>query len=128
MCCGIILWDFKLVLQFPPGAAIIFPSTLIHHSNIWVQRGETHVLVTQYTARVIHCWLEFPSKKSYLKSRYGYKLARSFFCSILYSIYAIFTDCILFKHSQREHQSYTLCTDSIFVGAYGTSSGKAPHP
>ncbi|KAF9076935.1 hypothetical protein BDP27DRAFT_1414065 [Rhodocollybia butyracea] len=46
----IILWDLKLVLEFPPGATIILPSALIRHSNIPIRKGETRISVTQYTA------------------------------------------------------------------------------
>lgn len=55
----IILWDFNLVFEFPPGATIILPSALVRHSNIPVQKGETRVSVTQYTAGGIRRWLEY---------------------------------------------------------------------
>ncbi|KIK56030.1 hypothetical protein GYMLUDRAFT_174872, partial [Collybiopsis luxurians FD-317 M1] len=46
----LVLWDFKVILEFPPGATILLPSALLCHSNIPVGAGETHVSVTQYTA------------------------------------------------------------------------------
>ncbi|KAF9056805.1 hypothetical protein BDP27DRAFT_1242289, partial [Rhodocollybia butyracea] len=55
----IVLWDFNLVFEFPPGATIILPSALICHSNIPVQKGEVRVSVTQYTAGGIRHWLEY---------------------------------------------------------------------
>ncbi|KAF9060902.1 hypothetical protein BDP27DRAFT_1236045 [Rhodocollybia butyracea] len=49
----IVLWDFNLVLEFPPGATIILPLALI------LQKGEKRVSVTQYTAGGIWHWLEY---------------------------------------------------------------------
>ncbi|KAJ7278649.1 hypothetical protein C8J57DRAFT_1465040 [Mycena rebaudengoi] len=49
----LILWDLKLVIRFPPGATIIIPSVLLHHSNIAIQAGETRYSFTQYTAEGI---------------------------------------------------------------------------
>ncbi|KAJ3922622.1 hypothetical protein F5877DRAFT_33291, partial [Lentinula edodes] len=55
----LILWDFKLILEFPPGATILLPSALIRHSNLPLADGETRVSVTQYTAGGIRRWLEY---------------------------------------------------------------------
>ncbi|KAJ3898951.1 hypothetical protein F5879DRAFT_994244 [Lentinula edodes] len=55
----LILWDFKLILEFPPGATILLPSALIRHSNLPLADGETRVSVTQYTAGGIRHWLEY---------------------------------------------------------------------
>ncbi|KIK52537.1 hypothetical protein GYMLUDRAFT_180009, partial [Collybiopsis luxurians FD-317 M1] len=55
----LVLWDFKVILEFPPGATILLPSALLRHSNIPVGAGETHVSVMQYTAGGIQWWLEY---------------------------------------------------------------------
>ncbi|KAF8194495.1 hypothetical protein K438DRAFT_1588236 [Mycena galopus ATCC 62051] len=45
----LILWDLKLVIEFPSGATILLPSATIEHSNIPVQKGDTRASFTQYT-------------------------------------------------------------------------------
>jgi hypothetical protein len=46
----LVLWDLKLVVEFPAGALILLPSATIAHSNIPVQEGDERVSFTQYTA------------------------------------------------------------------------------
>ncbi|KAJ7843592.1 hypothetical protein B0H13DRAFT_1648357, partial [Mycena leptocephala] len=36
----LVLWDLKLVIEFPPGALILRPSAIIAHSNIPIQAGD----------------------------------------------------------------------------------------
>jgi hypothetical protein len=45
----IILWELKLVIEFPPGALILIPSATITHSNLPVGAGEHRASFTQYT-------------------------------------------------------------------------------
>ncbi|KAJ6599944.1 hypothetical protein DFH09DRAFT_1303296 [Mycena vulgaris] len=45
----LVLWDLKLVIEFPPGATILLPSATIAHSNIPVQAGDRRASFTQYT-------------------------------------------------------------------------------
>ncbi|KAJ7168422.1 hypothetical protein C8R43DRAFT_1121577 [Mycena crocata] len=46
----LVLWDLKLVIEFPPGALILLPSATINHSNVPVQEGDKRVSFTQFTA------------------------------------------------------------------------------
>ncbi|KAF7361039.1 hypothetical protein MSAN_01134400 [Mycena sanguinolenta] len=46
----LILWDVKLIVEFPAGALILLPSATIAHSNIPVQDGEERISFTQFTA------------------------------------------------------------------------------
>ncbi|KAJ7220951.1 hypothetical protein C8J57DRAFT_1536784 [Mycena rebaudengoi] len=46
----LILWDCKLILEFPPGVTILIPSAAIFHSNIPIADGELRFSFTQYTA------------------------------------------------------------------------------
>jgi hypothetical protein len=46
----IVLWEPKLILEFPDGATILIPSATITHSNIPVQDGDVRVSFTQYCA------------------------------------------------------------------------------
>jgi hypothetical protein len=46
----LILWDLKLVIEFPSGATILIPSATISHSNVPVQQGDERASFTQFTA------------------------------------------------------------------------------
>ncbi|KAK7437701.1 hypothetical protein VKT23_018417 [Stygiomarasmius scandens] len=54
----LVLWDLKLVIEFPPGTTILIPSALLLHSNIGVRAHETRYSITQYTAGGIWRWLD----------------------------------------------------------------------
>ncbi|KAJ7021722.1 hypothetical protein C8F04DRAFT_1273387 [Mycena alexandri] len=54
----LILWDCKLILEFPPGTTILIPSAAIFHSNIPIGPGERRYPFTQYTAGGIFRWIE----------------------------------------------------------------------
>lgn len=54
----LILWDFGLVLEFPPGATILIPSAIIRHSNVAVAPTETRYSFTQYTAGALFRWVD----------------------------------------------------------------------
>ncbi|KAJ7688268.1 hypothetical protein B0H17DRAFT_938601 [Mycena rosella] len=46
----LVLWDLKLVVEFPPGALILLPSATIAHSSIPVQGDEERASFTQFRA------------------------------------------------------------------------------
>lgn len=46
----LILWDLKLVVEFPPGALILLPSATVAHSNVPVAKGEQRASFTQFSA------------------------------------------------------------------------------
>ncbi|KAF9527082.1 hypothetical protein CPB83DRAFT_429994 [Crepidotus variabilis] len=46
----LILWDLKLIIEFPPGAMVIIPSATVNHSNVPVALGQKRASITQYTA------------------------------------------------------------------------------
>ncbi|KAE9396934.1 hypothetical protein BT96DRAFT_824043, partial [Gymnopus androsaceus JB14] len=52
----LVLWNLKLVIRFPPGATILFPSALITHSNIPVQDHEQRRSIVQYSAGGLFRW------------------------------------------------------------------------
>ncbi|KAF7979793.1 hypothetical protein HWV62_40840 [Athelia sp. TMB] len=54
----LILWDLKLVIEFPPGATILIPSATVQHSNTPIQEGETRYSFTQYAAGGLFRWVE----------------------------------------------------------------------
>ncbi|KAK7461781.1 hypothetical protein VKT23_008213 [Stygiomarasmius scandens] len=46
----LILWDLKLVIEFPPGTSILIPSCYLRHSNTAVGRDKTRFSFTEYSA------------------------------------------------------------------------------
>ncbi|KAJ7689825.1 hypothetical protein B0H17DRAFT_1134760 [Mycena rosella] len=63
----LILWDCKLIIQFPPGTTILTPSTALFHSNIPIADDERCYSFTQYTAGGIFWWIENGSLQATLK-------------------------------------------------------------
>ncbi|KDQ54000.1 hypothetical protein JAAARDRAFT_698215, partial [Jaapia argillacea MUCL 33604] len=55
----LVLWDLKLVVEFPPGSTIFIPSAIIQHSNIPVAEGEVWLSYTQYTAGSVFRWVNY---------------------------------------------------------------------
>lgn len=54
----LILWDMKVVIEFPPGSTILIPSATLRHSNVPLRAGETRSSFTQYTAGGLFRWVE----------------------------------------------------------------------
>ena len=53
----LVLWDFGLVIQFPPGATALIPSALICHSNATIQPHEVRFSIVQYASGRIFRWV-----------------------------------------------------------------------
>ncbi|KAL0564975.1 hypothetical protein V5O48_017062 [Marasmius crinis-equi] len=66
----LILWDLKLVIDFPHGATIAIPSAVCMHSNIPVRPGDQRRSFTQFSAGPIFRWYEngFQTQKDFEKS------------------------------------------------------------
>ncbi|KAJ4468371.1 hypothetical protein C8J55DRAFT_409001, partial [Lentinula edodes] len=54
----LILWELKLVIDFPHAATILIPSAVITHSNTPVADRDIWTSFTQYTAGPIFRWVE----------------------------------------------------------------------
>jgi hypothetical protein len=54
----LVLWECKLVIEFPPGSTILIPSAIITHSNVAIQAGEKRYSVTQYAAGALFRWVD----------------------------------------------------------------------
>ncbi|KAJ6501540.1 hypothetical protein C8R47DRAFT_969839, partial [Mycena vitilis] len=54
----LVLWDLKLVVEFPAGALILLPSATIAHSNVPVQADEERLSFTQFSAGGIFRYLD----------------------------------------------------------------------
>ncbi|KAJ6512807.1 hypothetical protein C8R45DRAFT_813029, partial [Mycena sanguinolenta] len=63
----LVLWDCKLIIEFPPGCTILIPSTAILHLNIPIGLGEHRYSFTQYMAGGVFQWVEwgFKSEEEY---------------------------------------------------------------
>ncbi|KAJ8488860.1 hypothetical protein ONZ45_g13805 [Pleurotus djamor] len=61
----LVLWDLRLVIEFPPGCTILIPSAVLHHSNTPIHTSETRYSVTQYTSGELFRWVHngFKMKK-----------------------------------------------------------------
>jgi len=55
----LVLWELKLILEFPPGATILIPSAAISHCNTSIQEGETRYSITQYCAGGLMRWVSY---------------------------------------------------------------------
>ncbi|KAK0448256.1 uncharacterized protein EV420DRAFT_1275821, partial [Desarmillaria tabescens] len=53
----LILWDLKLVIEFPAGTCIMLPSALIEHSNVPIQPDENRISFTQYSVAGLFRWV-----------------------------------------------------------------------
>ncbi|KAJ3727518.1 hypothetical protein C8R42DRAFT_573008, partial [Lentinula raphanica] len=64
----LVLWDLGLVIRFPPGSTILFPSALITHSTLPIQAHETRYAILQYSSGGLFRWREngFKSDKAVL--------------------------------------------------------------
>ncbi|PBK66190.1 hypothetical protein ARMSODRAFT_989542 [Armillaria solidipes] len=63
----LILWDLKLVIDFPPGSTILIPSAILWHSNTNIGRREQRYSFTQYTSGGLFWWVDhnFQTSKEY---------------------------------------------------------------
>lgn len=46
----VVIWELKLLIEFPAGSTIFIPSALVTHSNTPTSPGERRQSFTQYTA------------------------------------------------------------------------------
>lgn len=69
----LILFDFKLVVQFPVGSTALIPSACVRHGNTPIQDGETRLSIAQYAAGGLFRWVAygFQSIKSLTKTQAG---------------------------------------------------------
>lgn len=54
----LILWDLKLVIEFPAGATVLIPSAIFRHSNTTLVEGDRRYSFTQYTSGGLFRWVE----------------------------------------------------------------------
>lgn len=63
----LLLWDLKMMIEFPPGALILIPSAILRHSNTVVGKNERRYSFTQYSAGGLFRWVEcgYKSQKEF---------------------------------------------------------------
>ncbi|KAJ7803081.1 hypothetical protein B0H14DRAFT_3487824 [Mycena olivaceomarginata] len=54
----LVLWDLKMVVEFPAGALILLPSATVSHSNVALEVGEERISFTQFTAGGLFRWVD----------------------------------------------------------------------
>ncbi len=66
----LLLWDLKLLIEFPPGSLIFIPSAILRHSNTAVGPEERRYSFTQYSAGGLFRWVEcgHQSRKDFEKA------------------------------------------------------------
>ncbi|KAI9069582.1 hypothetical protein FKP32DRAFT_1671248 [Trametes sanguinea] len=52
----LVLWELKMVFEFPPGSTILLPSALLLHSNTPIASGEHRYSFTQFSAGGLFRW------------------------------------------------------------------------
>ncbi|KAH7908377.1 hypothetical protein BJ138DRAFT_1115901 [Hygrophoropsis aurantiaca] len=55
----LILFEFKLVIEFPPGSTVLIPSGTVRHGNVPIQQGETRYSFTQYCPGSLVRWVQY---------------------------------------------------------------------
>ncbi|KAI0689280.1 hypothetical protein C8T65DRAFT_588782, partial [Cerioporus squamosus] len=53
-----VLWDLKLVIEFPPGTVMFIPSAILRHSNTTIGEDEKRMSFTQFTAGGLFRWVD----------------------------------------------------------------------
>ncbi|KAL0572842.1 hypothetical protein V5O48_009121 [Marasmius crinis-equi] len=53
----LILWDLKIILEFPPGCFVFLPSAMLEHSNVKIQPGERRSSVAMFSASSLFRWV-----------------------------------------------------------------------
>ncbi len=53
----IVLWELRMVIEFPPLSCGLIPSAIVSHSNLGIQKGETRHSFTQYSAGGLFRWV-----------------------------------------------------------------------
>ncbi|THU92560.1 hypothetical protein K435DRAFT_758143 [Dendrothele bispora CBS 962.96] len=54
----LILWDLRLVIEFPPGSLVFIPSGILVRSNVSIRQHEKRYSFTQYTPGSLFRWVD----------------------------------------------------------------------
>ncbi|KAF8146218.1 hypothetical protein K438DRAFT_1628560 [Mycena galopus ATCC 62051] len=53
----LVLWEYDLIIRFPPGCSALIPSAVVTHSNTPIQEGEERYSIIQYSAGALFRWV-----------------------------------------------------------------------
>lgn len=54
----LVLWELKVVIEFPPGSVILIPSASITHSNTPIPDGQSRLSFTMYCSGSLFRWVD----------------------------------------------------------------------
>jgi hypothetical protein len=54
----LVIWECKLILEFPPGSTILIPSAILTHFNLPIAEHEVRYSFTQYAAGSLFRWVD----------------------------------------------------------------------
>ncbi|KAF7324229.1 hypothetical protein MSAN_02531900 [Mycena sanguinolenta] len=53
----LVLWDYNMMVRFPPGCSVLIPSAVVTHSNTPIFAGEERFSLIQYSAGALFRWV-----------------------------------------------------------------------
>ncbi|KAI9069791.1 hypothetical protein FKP32DRAFT_1559038, partial [Trametes sanguinea] len=53
----LVLWDLRMVIEFPPGSTILIPSAILRHSNTTIRPDEHRYSFTQFSPGGLFRWV-----------------------------------------------------------------------
>ena len=54
----LVLWNFKLIIEFPPGSTILIPSSIVVHSNTPIEPNGVRNSIVQYASGHLYRWVK----------------------------------------------------------------------
>lgn len=67
----LILWDFKIAVEFPPHSTIFIPSAILEHSNTAIRPGERRSSITQYNSAGLFRWVAYGFVPKWVAEEFG---------------------------------------------------------
>lgn len=55
----LVLWDWKIAVEFPAHSTILIPSAIVEHSNTSIGEGERRQSITQYNSAGLFRWCAY---------------------------------------------------------------------
>lgn len=55
----LVLFNLKIVVEFPPGSTILIPSATVEHGNTAIQDGESRMSLAQYASGGLFRWVAY---------------------------------------------------------------------
>lgn len=55
----LILRSLGVLVEFPSGCTVLFPSSVVQHGNVPIQEGESRMSITQYASGSLFRWVDY---------------------------------------------------------------------